>query len=279
MICRVGDARYHGRAVTVRKPVDPRRVARAVRSREAIGSDPTVAVATRGDPGPFHRHVGCVRPSIGLRVKTALARAGRSLGLSTPVDQRIRDLRDQLARFDDPGATSVDVGPTPDRREDDLAALREAVAAARGRVLALRETDAASEAAEAELESAVADLADAETAVAATRQQQAARRERAREARDRLERRFALEDDLANRRRDARAHLVEELAPEYAEALDALPGERHSDDPFEAPPHRAALAIARIGAVAAPIVLAEDPFESAREGAEWLDAPVLRVRS
>jgi hypothetical protein len=84
-----------------------------------------------------------------------------------------------------------------------------------------------------------------------------------------------LEDRAANLERAARAHLVEQVETAYTDAVAAVPG-RTPANPFEADGVTAALAIARVAALDAPVVLACDRFESAAAAASWLDAPVIR---
>lgn len=273
--CRVGSVVRCGRALTLRARVEPRTVARAVRG--APDSDARVAVDAP-DPGPVHEYVGCIRPGMGLRARTALAAAARSRGLETPHDDALAAAREQLAEL------AVDSGDGRARLREQVAAtadeaerLRESAAAARGRLQERREQGLDPTPAAEQLAAAVEDLSEAETAGAAARQRLATLRERARERRDTRERRLRLEDRVANLERRARAHLREQVRGEYVAALSAVPGAGDPDEPFEADPVTGALAVARVAEIDAPVVLACDRFDGAEEAAAWLDGPVIRV--
>lgn len=283
MNCRVGCVCRRGSAMTVEQSVDPGRVARAVRTGQVDG-EPPVAVAAP-EPGPAHEYVGCLRPGMGLRLRTALAAAGRARGLSTPSDEALAEARERLADLStdtpDTAATAreqrrevAEVAPDTDR-------LRERVAAARGELAALRRegTDGDADIVADRLASAVADLSEAETSAAAAAERLARERSRIRSGRDVLERRLRLEDRVANLERAARAHLVDELAGPFAEAVAAVPG-ASPPDPFDAAPVVAAFAIARLARPAAPVVVAgeNDHFGDASGAHHWLDAPVIYIR-
>lgn len=272
--CRIGDIVYEGRAVTVGCAVDPRRLLEAIRTGEAAEGRVTVEAPT---PQPVHEHVGYVHPEMGLRTRTALARAGRTLGMATPYDDRIEDARGRL------DSLTVEEGALTSRRRavadtaDETAKLRERVAAVRGRRQVAREHGTNGEQAARELEAAVQELSERETERAAARQRLERARESARERRDRRERVLALEDELANLQRNARAHLREQCRDRYADAVAAVPGSEAASDPFATDPVTAALAIARLASLSAPLVLDCDRFDSAAAASRWLDAPVVRV--
>jgi len=279
---RVGEVVRCGRAVTIAETVDPSRVAEAVRSPDAGGR---IAVDAP-PPGPVHDHVGYVHPGMGLRTRTALARAARSRGQTTPHDDDLAAARERLAAL---GTEEGDVAAHR-RAVAEAAAetgrLRERVAAVRGKLQAAREHGLEAPDAAADLEAAVRELSEVETGSAAARQRLSRAREDARERRDRRERARRLEDRIANLERDARSYLVEGMADRYAAAVaDAPGGEDFGDapggenavDPFDADPVTAALAIARLAALSAPAVLACDRFGSAAAARRWLDAPVVRV--
>ena len=277
MICHVGERTLVGRAVDCPLDIAPARVAAAVRVTGPVDGDPPLRVTCRR-PGRVHDHVGCIHPEMGLRVRTALARAGRDRGLSTPVDDRIEALADRLAAFSSPEA-----GPRAEREAVAAAGaetdhLAERVAERRGRLHARREAGADADGAAATLEAAVADLAEVETAAVAARQAHDRAYEATRDSRARLAERFALEDDLANARREARAWLVDRLRDAYVAALAAVPGiDGVPTDPFAAPAPAAALAVARVARPEAPLVVAGDSFADADAAAAWLGAPVIRL--
>jgi hypothetical protein len=273
--CRVGDVVRHGRAITVECAVDPQRLRRAIRNPGPAPDDRVAVVAPA--PRPVHEHVGHVHPEMGVKIRTALAGAGRSRGLTTPRDDELAAIRGELASI------AVDTGDTaPHRRAvaetaAETERARERVAAARGRLEAAREhgldvTEAASE-----LEAAVRELSEVETDGVAARQRLDRARAAARDRRETRERRFRLEDRLANVERAARAHLVARLRESYADAIDAVPGSGRVDDPFAADPVTAALAVARVGALSAPVLLDCDRFGSGARASEFLDAPVIEI--
>jgi hypothetical protein len=272
----VGEETLKGRAVTVERGLEPRTVAQAVRTEGAVG-DGTVAVESP-EPGPVHGYVGRVEAGMGVRTKTALAAAARSRGHAAPQDEAIASVEAELAALSVEPVTTADQRAAVAETRRETERLRERVAAARGRLDAAREgTGGEASAASEALTDAVGDLADVETAAAAASERLDRRRERARQRRDRLERRFALEDRLGNLEREARRHLVETVEPAFARALAALPAET-AGDPLDADPVPAALATARVADLAAPVVVADGPFESAERVREWLDAPVIYIR-
>jgi hypothetical protein len=67
---------------------------------------------------------------------------------------------------------------------------------------------------------------------------------------------------------------------DFAAAVAAVPGDAHvGDEPgeYEGDPTTAALAVARVADVRAPIVLACRRFRSATAAADRLGAPVIRI--
>jgi len=219
--------------------------------------------------------VGHVHQEMGLRTRTALARAGRSRGLSTPHDDELADAREQLADLtvieDERAAKRAAVAD----HEVAVGELREQVAAVRGQLQARRDLDGETGEASDDLREAIRTLSEHETEAIAARQELETRRADARQRRDRRERRFELEDRIANLERQARAWLVDRLREEFTDALAALPGASSADDPFGADPVPAALAVARVGSPAAPLVLDCERFETAAAARDWLSCPVI----
>lgn len=276
MNCRVGSVVRSGEVVTVDQPVDPRLVARAVSADGPVGETPSVAVSSPS-PGPTHEYVGCIEAGMGLRIRTALAAAGRARGLSTPVDDELDRVREQLSAL-----SAEPVATEPQRRQ--LAAtameterLRERVAAARGELSAAQSGDADSDDARRRLLSAVTELSEVETTAAAARERLEQKRREARASRDTLDRRLTLEDRAGNLTRAARKHLVSKLAADYADAVAAVP-DAEAADPFAADPVVAALAVARVARPDAPVVVSCEQFAEAGSAREWLDAPVIYIR-
>lgn len=278
----MGAAVRTGEAVTVPE-VDADRLATAVERDGPVeaGDGPSVTVDCP-PPGSLHDYVSPVRQGMGLRARTALAVAARSRGLTTSHDEKLAAVRERLAELTVAAAASDE-----ERRElaetTDTDRLRERVAAARGRLRAAREADGDVAAASDELEAAVRELSEAETRAAATAQRLETARGRERDVRDRLERRRRLQDRAANLERDARAALVGRVRGEYARAVRSLEDVHPSTEgPFEAPPAVAALAVVRVAAVDAPVVLdgggrVGRTFADADAAAAWLDAPVIYI--
>lgn len=237
-----------------------------------------VAAAIRGRPSPYgahcpppggiHDRVGYVRPGMRFEVRTVLAAAGRSRGLTTPQDDDLASVRDRLASFEESGDIPRPSSTAPDA---DRERLRERVAELRGRVQAFEACDRDASDERAALRDAARRLSELETErIAATET-----RTQARDHRDHRERRMRLSDREGNLARDARASLVDELQEEFAAAVHSQPAA--VDDPFEADPVTAALAVLRVASVRAPVVLAVDRFEHPAAAARWLDAPVVRL--
>lgn len=286
MICRVGGAVHRGRTVSFAGSVAPETVAAAVREGVATDADGTTVAVTARTPHPVHERVGCLCPSMGLRVRTALAAAARARGLGTPHDPRLRRARDRLATITDETDDGESDGPDPptaDARERLAAAreetdrLRERVATVRGRLRAREESGLATEDVRAQLEAAARELSEVETEAVAARQTLERARRRTRETRDELDERLRLEDRVANLQRRARRALVERVRDAYAAAVADVPGSREPPDPFAVDALTAGFAVARVADFDAPVVVSGSRFESARAVSRWLGAPVVRV--
>lgn len=234
------------------------------------------------DPGPAHEFVGCVRPGTRLSLRPALAAAARSRGASTPQDDRIEELRERLDALDtDPASTRAERRAVAETGVD-VERLQERVAELRGRVQALEDAGLDAADARAELAETVQRLSEAETERIAAAERLDRAMSAAREARDARERRLRLEDELANREREARAALVERVEADYADAVAAVPGVGGTDDTdafalADGDPVTAALAVARVADLTTPVVLVCDRFETPARAADWLDAPVLSL--
>jgi ubiquitin len=245
----------------------------------------TVAAAIRGndtrievdcpDPGPVHGRVGPVVHGHSFEQRPALAAAARSRGLSAPQNERIEELSTTLSTLEVPAADTEAARKRLAAAGEERDRLRERVAELRGRVRALREAGADANEAEAELTEAARALSEAETERAAAEQVLAREREAAREARDAREHRLELEDRLANRRREARAHLADAVHEEFEAAVREAPGA--ATTPEEADSWTAALAVYRVATVEAPVVVADSPFPDPETAADWLGAPVVRI--
>lgn len=268
------------------------RVDGEVREGRAVDLRPTglaaqgVAAAVRGEgpsdltvecppPGPFHDHVSVVEPGMSFERRAALAAAARTRGATAPQDGAIAATERALADLDPPSVDTETARRRVAATGGERDRLRERVARFQGRVQARREAGLDASDAEAALQEAARTLSEVETEHAAAEQALARARDRAREARDVRERRLALEDRLANRRREARAHLAGTVEAPFSAAVSAAPGD--AADAGTVCSQTAALAAVRVADLAAPVVLVDPPFPDAAAAADWLDAPVVQV--
>jgi hypothetical protein len=274
----VGSLVRHGRALRLGRAVDPAVVCKAIRQTDPVALDGTELAIEAPAPGSVHEFVGCIHPGMGLRIRTALAQAGRSRGLSTPHDETLDDLQAALAELDPPRSDTADHRRAVAEAAAETERLHEQVATARGRVAA--QDDGPSR---ERLADVIQELSEVETKEAATRERLARERSDRRRRRDRLERRLELEDRIANLERAARSHLVDHLREEFARAVVLVPSTEpapsHTDEPglFDVDPVTAALAIAQISDLSAPIALACDRFVSPQAAHECLRSPIIQV--
>lgn len=278
MIYRTDDVVQRGRAVRVTAEIEPGTVAAVIRGEEREGRD-EVEISCP-DPSPLHDFVGCIHPAMGLRTRTALAEAARTRGATTPYDDDIQAVREELEAI---AVEDVSLESHRQAVADAETAVEEArvrAAEARGRVRQQQENGEKTESARAQLDEALKELSETETSAIAARQAYSEARATRREQRDRRERRLRLEDRIANLERQARSHLVDQVREEFTSALSAVPGGTHGEKglgELDADPVSTALAIARLGTLVAPVVLAIDRFESPASASEWLDAPVVHL--
>ncbi len=269
-----GGAQYAGRAVEL-GAADPAALAARVREGDRI---------SRPDPTPAHRYVGCITPDTSLSLRAALAAAARTRGLTASRDDDIADLEREAASID---PARVDLAEYRERAAERDAAeteLQERVARLAGKVEARREVGESVEDAEAELRRVATELSEVETERLAAQQALALARERARERRAERERRRRLADRADNLRQKARKELAERVYPEFVAALDPVPTPDavrpgRAPETYVGDDTSAALAIARLAALRAPVVVACGRFESARDAAEALRCPVIRVQN
>jgi hypothetical protein len=234
------------------------------------------------DPGPVHERVGVVREDASLPLRGALAAAARSLGERAPEREQLRHVRARLADAD---TSDLDLAAARRRvaaAGETEARLRERVATLRGRVDALG--DAGATEARREAETALAEttrhLTEAETERIAAEQRLEEVERRAREARDRRERRLALEDRAANLARAARTQLAAAVYDRFRAAVATLPGDGDagaSPGDYEGDSTLAALAVVRVAALDAPVVVVTDRLGDGPRTADRLDAPAIRA--
>jgi hypothetical protein len=263
------------------------RTGRALDLRDAAVGPDEVAAAIRnpGDdriqcqrPEDVHERVGILHRGVSVSLRAAVAAAARTRGASTPFDDELEAVEDEVSALTAP---DVDLERARERVSEtaaDVERLREQVARASGRVEARRE-DGKGESAESTLAEATRELAAAETEHHAAREALERARRQAREARDTRERRLELEDRLANLRRAARRTLAELWAERFERAVDALsfPGEPAPPSEFDGPDWAGGCAAARLAAPGAPLVVGDDLFADATRACAAVDAPVVLV--
>lgn len=256
-------------------------VAAAVRTSGAVAT-------ARGDelrvfapqPGALHEHVGAIRPGTTLALRPALAAAERTRPGTVDGVAALADAREALAAIEVP---EVDVAGARERvaeAREAAEAVRADVAAARGAVQAREDLDEDVTVGRERLRAAVATASERETELVAAEQALARERERAREARDARSRRLALEDRVGRLERDVRANRVDAVWPAFRAAVAAVPGgdERavgREPGAFAGEDATAALAVARVADVSAPLAVAVDRFDAPADARRVLDAPVI----
>jgi hypothetical protein len=235
-------------------------------------------------PDAVYDHVGRLPPSpspASFDRRGALADAARALGHASPAQSALAEARSALQSSSPP---SVDVRAARKRVAEagaERERLRERVAELRGRLQARRETGADATAVEAQLNEAGRRLSEAETERIAAEQALERAEQAARDARDRRERRLELEDRVANLERSVRADLAAAVWERFRSALGVVPGTASagpSPGTYEGDPVTAALAVARLAPLDAPVVVGDlARIEKAEAAAAALDAPVIYV--
>ncbi|MFC7071868.1 hypothetical protein ACFQJ7_10510 [Halovenus rubra] len=285
MICRVGDVVRCGEVVSIEPEVTATTVADAVRT-ESTDADDRIEVSCP-TPSLLHEAVGCLYPGMGVQTKTALARAARTRGMTTPYDE---DLEAARAKLTDVCVESISLRQHREvmaGTEETVEQARVRAAEARGRVRECEENGLATDEANSRLAAALQYLSEAETAAIAAEQAYTSAREQRRAQLDNREQRFRLQDRVANYEREAHAYLVDQLRDEFSETLTTLSemmADQLSDalstpirSPFDVEPVPAALAVGHLGNLSAPVVLAIDWFESPSKASEWLDTSVIHI--
>jgi len=273
MRVRIDGTVREGWAVEVRS-VDAAALCRAIR-----GEASPVHVECP-EPGRVHDHVAPLPPSAFDR-RAALAAVARARGHEAEQAGELAAARDELAAVSPP---AVDLREAR-RRVATVGAeeerLRERVAELRGRIQARHETGADTTAVEAQLDAATSDLAEAETERIAAEQALDRAERAAREARDRREKRLELEDRVANLERRVREELAARVWEAFRAAVEAVPGSAtvgESPGAYEGDAVTAALGVARLAPLDAPVVVdGLDRFSGADAAAATLDAPVIYV--
>lgn len=259
---------------------------------ELVGADPDALAARVREghgidcptPTPAHGYVGCITPETSLPLRAALAAAARTRGYAAPEDDEIAAMREEIEGID---TETVDLRALRERvAETGIAEteLRERVARLGGEVEARRDIGTDVEEAETELRAAATELSEAETEHLAARQALRSARERAREQRNEREHERRLADRADNLRRRARRTLAADVYGEFAAALESVPttdAVRAGTEPSEyaGDDVSAALAVARLADLRAPVVVACGRFRSAREARRALDCQVIRVQN
>ena len=267
---------YRGPAIDLDGALDPEAVVESV-----VGDGPVDVCCP--SPGPAHEHVGFVSESCSIVLRSALAAAARSRGLTAPMDDEVAAVDRRLSGIettDDRTAAIADAQRRVTSARERERTLRERVQTLHGRLRGLRERDESVGNTEAALEAATEALAEAETERIAAEEKLQQHRQRAREDRDRRERRLRLQDKRDHLARAARRHLAEAVYDDFAAAVAAVPGDAHAgDEPgeYEGDSTTAALAVARVAEVRAPLVVSCGRFRDADAAVDCLGAPVVRI--
>lgn len=286
----IGETCLRGTAVDLRGwDVDTEAVVDAVRAASAVGprprrsARPTVRVDCE-PAGPVHAHL-CRLPPRSLDLHDALVAAARSRESVPPSTSRLERARRDLAAAEQT-VDAPELTPAKRRVADTAERTRrldERVATLRGRLQAARELGGDTSAIEADLADAMAELTESETERIAAEQRLTQVERATRSARDARQRRLRLADRVANLRRLVRRELVESVYDDFRTAVETLPVDADVADAGESPseyrgdPTAAALAVARVARLDAPLVLLDSPFGSPAEAATRLDAPVLHL--
>lgn len=277
MKLRVNGKTYRGEAVDLRavEGVSAAELVDAVRTADAT----TVSCPT---PSAVHEHVGVVSEHRSISVRGALASVARTRGHSAPQDEEIAWIRDALADWE-PETETADLEhcrkqlTTAGSEEQGLS---ERMSELRGQIKLLRRRNEPTDEVLAELREVGKQLSSASTERLAAEQALERERKRARERRDIREQRLEQQDRVANLERNARSHLASKLYDEFRKAVRAVPGTAHpGSDPseYDGDPATAALAIAKLATLSAPIVLDCDRFPSAEAAHRQLRTPVIRL--
>jgi len=299
-----------GAAVDCRgRDVSPDAFAAAVRASGAVETaDGRKLRVSAPTPGVVHEYVDAIRSGAKIALRPALAAAERTRPGTVDGVAALADAREALAAVEVP---DVDVAGARERvaeAREAAEAVQADVAAARGAVQTREDLDGDVAAGRDRLRAAVAAASERETELVAAEQALARARERAREARDARSRRLVLEDRVGRLERDVRASRVRAAWPAFRAAVAAVPGgdetmtgsepgsfagdetmansepESFADDEtmagsepgsFAGDGATAALAVARVADLSAPVVVAVDRFDAATDARRALDAPVV----
>jgi hypothetical protein len=268
---------YEGRAITL-SDVSAAAVLRAIRGIDEESTDHLRVDCP--SPGPVHAHVARLPPPT-FDHRAALVTAARELGHASSARSALETARAELADLSPP---SVDVEAARRRVAETGAAedrLRERVAELRGRLQARRSVGADTTAVEAQLDEAVSELSAAETERIAAEQALDRAEAAARSARDRRERRLALEDRVANLERQVRRDLVAAVWDRFRAALRAVPGGATAGatpGTYDGDAATAALAVTRLAPVDAPVVVdGVDGVDGAAAAASTLSTPTIYI--
>lgn len=280
----VAGDRYTGRAIEIRQSIDPKRIVEAIRKTGVQSAEEESEIRIGApQPPPVYEHVGYVHDEMGLRIRTALAKAARTVGGKTAYDDSLTTVNRKLTAFEPEPPDQEYHRRRQEAKTTEAKRLKEQAAMLQGQLAARREHGLERESTKAELRDVLAKLSEAETTAQAARQRVDQTQQAMREYRDRQQQRFRLEDRRANLERKARASLVEQYTPEFYEHVQAVSAlVEHEPATSKAPlkaidPVVAALSLVRFASFETPVVLSCSQVESATIAAEKLDAAVIRI--
>lgn len=264
---------------------DPDRCGRAIDCRDT-SLDPTRVLTAVRDPAddgvrcrcatPLHETLGAVGFGSSPSRRQTLAAVARSRGIRVPEQDALAAARDRLAsHMTEPTNLAGEREAVASASDEDRVALREEVARPRGVVDASRDGDGPAAETLAEYRETAARLSEVGTTATAASERLARERTTLSERYDAHQRRLELEDAVANRERDVRQALANQVAPRVARARDALAAGTGLDRESNRTRRLAAVRAARLSA---PVVVAGGRLD-ATVLARATGASVVRCRA
>lgn len=272
----IDGTRHVGPAIDLR-PFDlsPRTV------RDAVCDGTAGPLTVEAPPvGPVYEYVGALIPQKTYPTQAALAAAARARGYRSRHADTLADLAAEIDRLAAAGTGETADAAKQTVAETDAESLRERLDTLRGRIEEQRQTGTADHALVDEYRELATTLSERKLETRAAEQAYERTQTVNARRRDQLERRLRLQDRYHNLERRARRELAAQLETQFHRALASVPGS--SPDPTaldtELPTDvTAALAVARVAPINAPVVVACGRFETAVAARAALQTPVVLV--